>query len=161
MMLGLRKDEGVGANRKKPQEKSERLEVHGDVQVKIIKAVFDLSKDYDTSPKGREAFWKAAKPIMGSISRPRMKKMLKRHAEIEDTAAKAKHGSTGATKRGYAWICKAWDEAFANKGIRKAGGGRKWYFKAHTDYLKNGMRWKGCDHMPLTRQISRKSGWIV
>ena len=131
------KSEGVGSNRKRRTDKSERLEIHGNVQAEVTRQCLELSKDYDTSAKGREDFWKAAKPLMGEITRKRMKNMMKNLEEIQMRADKAKGGVFGSTKRGYAAICKAWDTQFSNRGMRKEGGGRKWYFKAQESYLKS------------------------
>jgi len=80
-ILGLRTDEGVGANRKDPKKKAARLEVHGTVQADVTEKVLELSKEYDNSAKGRTEFWKRAKPIMGDISRKRMKGMLAKNTK--------------------------------------------------------------------------------
>ena len=95
------KSERLGSNRKKRTDKSERLEVHGDIQAEVTKRCLELSKDYTNSAKGRTEFWKAAKPIMGDITRKRMKKMMGKLDKIEARAAQAKGGIDGNCKRGY------------------------------------------------------------
>ena len=71
---GMLKSERPGSNRLKKTDMRERLEVHGDIQVEVTKRCLELSQDYTNSAKGRTEFWKAAKPIMGDITRKRMKK---------------------------------------------------------------------------------------
>ena len=73
-----------------------------------------------------------------ALSMDLMKKMMKNVEEVEARAEKARGGKVGSHKRGYSQICQIWDQSFKNKGIRAKGAGRKWYFTAHTEYLK---RW--------------------
>ena len=124
-ILGCLKTDRPGANSKRPNETPKRLEIHGVVQAEITERMLELSKGYDLSPAGREAFWKAAKPIMGNIERKRMKKMMRKLEKIKARAEKAKGGLVGSTKRGYNLICQAWDSTIQNKGMREAGAGRK------------------------------------
>ena len=70
--------------------------------------------------------------------------MMAKLDKIEARAAQAKGGMDGYSKRGYHAICKIWDQKFRNKGMRAEGGGRKWHFKAHTEYLK---RWHEMERM--------------
>ena len=73
----LRSDEKPGSKRKRSIDKPARMEIHGQVQADVTNIVLQMSKDFDNSAKGRTAFWKAAKPIMGDIPRKRLKKMMK------------------------------------------------------------------------------------
>ena len=136
-LLKLRTDEGSGANRKKPNQRAKRLEIHGDVQLTIAKQLLDLSKDYPQTLAGYTHFWQAAQPIMGDLKRKRAKTLMKRVEKIEQRMERSKGGRVGRSmRRGYNQIMQAWVEGSDSQGTRYAGAGRKWLFGKHTTYLK-------------------------
>ena len=98
----------------------------------------ELSQDYDDSAHGRTEFWKAAKPIYGDLDRKRCKKLMRHPNRIRDRVDKARSGISGSLKRGYNQINRIWMEHASSKAMREFGGGRKWYFQAHENYLR---RW--------------------
>jgi len=114
------------------------LEVHGKVQLEIAEKLLELSKDYDDSAHGRTEFWKAAKPIYGDLDRKRRKKLMRHAKKIRDRVDKARSGIFGSLKRVYNQINRVWMEHASSKAMRQFGGGRKWYFQAHENYLR---RW--------------------
>ena len=79
--------------------------------------------------------------------------------EIEAGAEKARGGQVGSHKRGYSQICQIWDQSFKNRGIRAKGAGRKWYFTAHTEYLR---RWHDLERRRshMVDKTDLKNEWI-
>ena len=129
-----RTDEGFGSNSKRHQDKAMRQEIHGHVQLEIVKRLLEISKDYDNSAQGRTSFWKAAKPIIGDLSRKRCKSLMLRVKRLEARLELAKGGQVGSVKRGANHITRAWLEHATSKAMRELGAGRKWYFGAHQSY---------------------------
>ena len=86
-LAGSRKDDSAEqhgrGNVKRPQDKSERQELKGPVQLKIVDELSELAKGFGESAGQRTQFWAAAKPIIGDLQRKRVKKMMHKRQQIE------------------------------------------------------------------------------